>query len=512
MRGWKVSRIWCERVVLLVTTAGLWLGTATAGFAGGFEHPTNGTRALGRGGAFTAMANDLTALEYNPAGLLHNKGWHLMLSNNFTDFKLRFKQNSLVGDDLKPPETLPPTVSNKAGAFLLAPVFGVSTDIIHPDVRIAFGVYGPSAYGRSKFDPAGPQRYMLTEMDIMLVNYTLAVAWKPFDIWGLGLSLHWIDMMAGTMGMTVNGWLDSDDPNDIKWAPNNSSYDVHSKVKISDHFNFAATFGTWVRPIPRLRIGASLRFPFDEGFANNIDASGHASLSFTGSLTQSLYQQGLDTNGEEGLVAYNNSDKAVSKIPVTFHMKIPMVARLGIQYIHPLTEDEQLFDIELDVIWEGWSVLKQYRVDMDGYMMLTGEGVQGEANKQQFRPVIVPKNFRDTWSVRLGGDVRIVEWLQARLGAYYETGAIPVAYTNIDFASFDRVGLGTGLTFHWRWFDLSFAYSHIFQVDRVVSHERARVYTQFPMLSEAPLAEDKVNAGRYETSYDIYSLSLEAKF
>ncbi|MFH1529702.1 MAG: outer membrane protein transport protein [Pseudomonadota bacterium] len=498
MRRWTVA----------LATLTLWVGAAATAYAGGFEHPTNGTRALGRGGAFTAMANDLTALDYNPAGLLHNKGWHLMLSNNITDFKLKFTQTAL--DDDGAPTQLP-SVKNSAGPFLLAPVFGVSTDILHPDVRVALGVYGPSAYGRSTFNPDGPQRYMLTETDITIVYYTAAVAWQPFKQWGLGLSLHWIDMMAATMGMTVSGWLDTDAPDDIKYAPNNSSYDVHSRLKVSDHFNFAATLGTWVRPIQRLRIGASLRFPFDEGFANNIEATGDASLRFTGDMTQALYQQGLDTNGAEGLVAYHD-DKAVARIPVTFNMKLPMVARLGIQYIHPLTEDEQLFDIELDVVWEGWSVLEQYRVDMDGYMKLTGKGVQGEANEQHFRPVIVPKKFRDTWSVRLGGDVRIQEWLQARMGGYYETGAVPNAYTNVDFASFDRIGAAAGLTFHWRWFDLSFAYSHIFQMDRIVSHDTARVYTQFPMLSEDPLDEDKVNAGKYETSFDIYSLSLEAKF
>jgi long-subunit fatty acid transport protein len=493
-------------MVAQVALVALWLGAAAPAVAGGFEHPTNGTRALGRGGAFTAMANDLTAMDYNPAGLLHNKGWQIMLSNNFTDFKLKFTPTTAAGR-INP-------VENDAGPFLLAPVFGVSTDILHPDVRVALGVYGPSAYGRSTYpvdwdrldeEPgAFPHRYMLTETDIMLVYYTASVAWQPFDMWGVGLSLHWIDMMQGRIGMVTSGWMD-----DIQWSPANDSYDVRAQLDVSSHFNFAATLGTWVRPIDRLRIGASFRVGFDEGGSNNIDASGTMKLQFQGDFIQSLYISGKETG--EGIVPYSDSGKPVTNIPVTFNMTLPMVARLGIQYIHPFTDEEQLFDIELDVIWEGWSALQKYGVDLSGYMQVTGAGVV-KAEKMQFQPVDVPKNFQDTWSVRLGGDVRITKWLQARLGGYYETGAVPVAYTNIDFASFDRLGIGTGLTFHYRWFDLSFGYSHIFQKDRVVSIEDSKVYVQFPLLDQAPLDQHKVNAGKYETSYDIYSLSLEAKF
>ena len=484
-----------RRTVVAAAAAMLWLGATAAALAGGFEHPTNGTRALGRGGAFTAMANDLTALEYNPAGLLHNRGTHLMLSNNVTDFRMRFVPTGPDGAPL-------PAEANNAGPFLLAPVLGASTDIIHPDLRIALGVFGPSAYGRSSYDVRGAQRYMLTEMDVMIANYTVAVAWQPYKELGIGLSLHWIDMMQAKMGMVVNGsWLG------IEYT--NESYDVEANLSVSDHINFAGTLGAWAMPIDRLRLGASLRFPIDSGFATNLDAEGTVALEFQGTDIKNFYESGLEG---DGLALFNKDGDQTETLPVTFSMKLPMVARLGIQYIHPLTADEQLFDIELDVIWEGWSVLDHYSVDMAGYMKVIGKGVMGEGEELWFNSVRVPKKSRDTWSVRVGGDVRVAEWVQLRLGGYFETGSVPMAYTNIDFASFDRFGLGTGVTFHYRWFDLSFAWSHIFQQDRVVSREDAQVYIQFPVIDDTPLDEHKVNVGKFVTSFDIYSLSLEAKF
>jgi len=496
IKGWTVSRSGRAWTVAAAAAALLW-GAGVAR-AGGFEHPTNGTRALGRGGAFTAQADDLTALDYNPAGLLLGRGTHLMLSNNITDFRLKFTQTASDRGRMEP-------VKNTAGPFLLAPVFGISTDLLHPDIRVALGVYGPSAYGRSRYDPDGPQRYMLTETDIKMVFYTAAVAWQPMDEWGLGLSLHWIDMMSGRMSMVVNGsWQD------IEFA--DETYDVEASLDVADHFNFAATLGTWFRPAERLRFGASLRFPFDRGFGNNIDAAGTVDLDFQGDFIGRIYRSGISEN--EGLVSYTEEHRKTSELPVTFSLKLPMVARFGIQYIHPLLEDEQLFDVELDVVWEGWSLLEEYSVDMAGYMMLVSNDPNNvqDAEELWFNPVKVPKRYRDTWSVRLGGDFRAADWVRLRLGAYYETGAVPPAYTNIDFASFDRFGLGTGFTLRYRWMDLSFGYSHIFQQDRVVSWDEASVYTRFPVIEQEPLERHKINAGKYETSYDIYSLSLEAKF
>ena len=78
-----------------------------------------------------------------------------------------------------------------------------------------------------------------------------------------------------------------------------------------------------------------------------------------------------------------------------------------------------------------------------------------------------------------------LEWLSLRAGAYYETGAVPTAYTNVDFASFDRVGASGGLSVKWRWLTASLAYSHIFQAVRNVSVAETRVFENFALRADA---------------------------
>ena len=68
MRGWKLLS------VLLVL-----LFTASTSFAAGFRLPEAGAKAMGMGFAFTAQADDPSAIYFNPAGLTQLKGQNVMV-------------------------------------------------------------------------------------------------------------------------------------------------------------------------------------------------------------------------------------------------------------------------------------------------------------------------------------------------------------------------------------------------------------------------------------------------
>ena len=68
MRGWKMVS------VLLVL-----LFTASTSFAAGFRLPEAGAKAMGMGFAFTAQADDPSAIYFNPAGLTQLKGQNVMV-------------------------------------------------------------------------------------------------------------------------------------------------------------------------------------------------------------------------------------------------------------------------------------------------------------------------------------------------------------------------------------------------------------------------------------------------
>jgi len=165
--------------------------------------------------------------------------------------------------------------------------------------------------------------------------------------------------------------------------------------------------------------------------------------------------------------------------------------------------------VEIDVVYEAWSAIDTYDLDLEGEIKLYGgEPVQD---------ISIPKKWRDTLSVRLGGTyVAVPDVFDVSLGGYYEQGATPLNYTHLDFLSVDRIGLGAGFTYKTGSLELSLAYSHVFQETREVTETFAKVVQQRPV-AQCPdgcngFSGVPANAGKFESSVDIVSVGIEAGF
>jgi len=87
-----------RRLVTAFVTAFVAVVPASAA-AGGFEIPDNGTEALGRGAAFTAKADDGTALQYNIAGFARQRGTRLLVNTNLWVSDYSFARSGTYPDD-----------------------------------------------------------------------------------------------------------------------------------------------------------------------------------------------------------------------------------------------------------------------------------------------------------------------------------------------------------------------------------------------------------------------------
>src|SRR6185369_8597989 len=77
----------------------------TRAFAGGLEFPGTGTEPLGRGAAFTAKADDPTAVEYNVAGLARQRGTRLLFDANLVFSSFDFQRAGRYPDNPSNPVT-----------------------------------------------------------------------------------------------------------------------------------------------------------------------------------------------------------------------------------------------------------------------------------------------------------------------------------------------------------------------------------------------------------------------
>src|SRR5512134_3279234 len=71
----RIARGWAVLWILLMS--------ATSATAAGFRLPEAGAKAMGMGFAFTAQANDPSAIYFNPAGIVQLKGQNVMIGMTY---------------------------------------------------------------------------------------------------------------------------------------------------------------------------------------------------------------------------------------------------------------------------------------------------------------------------------------------------------------------------------------------------------------------------------------------
>ena len=131
----------------------------------------------------------------------------------------------------------------------------------------------------------------------------------------------------------------------------------------------------------------------------------------------------------------------------------------------------------------------------------------------------VRKNFRDTYSIRYGGDVEVwPENIAVRVGGFWQSSAFPQNYEtfNLDFPFGEQIGLGGGLTWHAADFlDVNAGYLHVFQLDVEVTEgiiQQQGLPWEDPSDGEEKDIGNTINNGTYEVSMNLFGVSLEGHF
>ena len=179
------------------------LGSSPA-FASGFFFGENGTRALAQGGAFAGQADDLSAIQHNPAGLAQQQGFGFLAAAGFARNDVTFLRKD-PGGALSGANT----ITNAPGPFLLpALTLGYGTPLLGRRFTVAAGVYAPPSVGKyvypepdytrenNKFVNTprkyAPERYGLIENNVILAYATLSLAYEVHPMFSVGVSLQYV--------------------------------------------------------------------------------------------------------------------------------------------------------------------------------------------------------------------------------------------------------------------------------------------------------------------------------
>jgi long-chain fatty acid transport protein len=467
-----------RRLLTTLCGAGLALAfTPTSAHAGGFEVPDQGARSVGRGGAYAVGAADLTALHYNPGKLASLGGTRVLYTHNLVFHNTTFQRATLSDAWGSNAGTSFERAENNHRLWARNGFGVVGSDFGLKNWMFAFGAYGPSAIGQHDYADYGPQSFMLTKMEVVVVYYSLAVAWQIPEKFGVGVTLQYVDMPRMRYALVA----DSTPTTTLDPIPDDASTQLITDLEMKDRVGFTALVGLWGRPHPRIELGLGGRV--------------------------------IPVNMRpEGSVSTDKTTLLADDVTARMEFQLPVQLRGGLRYIHPLRKDEdgkgvgERFDVEANLFWENWSQIDAYRIHFDGTI-----------NGQPIADQLIPKNWRDTFSVRLGGDYHLLDGhLTLRAGGYFETGASHPDFAHLDFPSFNRGGLGGGISGNIRGVALTLGYMHIFSQPQETTELSAKGFQVRP-LAGCPdrcngLSGVPANAGVFRSSIDILALSVDLHF
>ena len=478
--------------LLVATFAGAGLARAD----GGYYQGALGARATGRAGAFVARADDLTAVFYNPAGLADLKGTLIQIGDRLSYNGYGYTRTPTLDygkSSSSPPRVSFATVFNSKKVQGLEPMLGVASKLGLRDWGFALAAYAPPGNANESFPEGGGQRYMMVDRQAIILKYVASVAWKYGETFGVGATFEWIHVPRLDYSLIIDGT-----PSVRADNPVSSPLDILATTHGSSAFTPNAIFGTWFRPTRAWQFGAA-------GQVIPTKIVTHSSLDVK-PLSDQL--------GPVTLRRPSTGQRGINDVTVT--LPLPLLARLGGRYRY-FDGDRELFDLELDVEYETWSRVDNFTVATNG-LVATVASMDVDIND-----IVIPKHWRNTLSVKVGGDVTVVpeRWVM-RGGLFYETAVAPNAYANVDFPGGAMMGVGLGTSLLFGRAELAIGYQMRYMRDVSISEANGGVYQQVPgsqcaapytdttkcnanlMGRPAPVA----NAGIYQAVSHFLSLGL----
>ncbi len=477
--------------VASLAALGLLVAAAQPASAAGLYFSERGVRALARGGAFTAGADDASSITYNPAGLAF-AGRQFLVDGSYVQFEGQFQRRVDVSQS--DPNTGLPTGEtytrkydpvSASSPFLPIPTI-VYVDSLGADPKkwnFALGLWAPYAaiatYPEQLPDGSpSPQRYSLLSLEGSAMAVVGAYgAYSISDKVKLGGG---VEVLGGTFNTRVA--FSACVPDRFLCAPEQPDYDAVSQLEVGPIMAPSGTLGLIVQASETVRLGLSYHLPFWISSGATAAVRLPSAAAFTGAAQ----------DGDTGHVSF----------------ELPQVVRTGVE-VRPAKNTR----LELDYVFENWAAHDAITFTPDGVALT---GMQAFPERYELGALTLDRGFQNSHSVRAGLEQHLrasdKATVDARLGAMYETSAVPpsmLSVTTVDMNKF-TLALGAGVNVG-RW-TLDFLYAHIFADAVTVEPNEAGLYPVNPVSANPAPARVPVNAGEYQASANVFGLGLVYHF
>ncbi len=357
---------------------------SSSAFASGFALYENSPRGSAVAGAFAAIADDVSAVWYNPAGITQLEGTHVMAG--FTAYssngaKLKFANG----------------VSDRSDGYTIPTPYMYASHKINDKVWLGMGLFSPFGL-EAEYSPTWQGRYNTYYSGNLSTELNTNLVYKVCDTLsiGMGISLQQFEVEfkqkvnAGSIYI-MSGGLNTDD-----LYASLSTIDMDQKLFANEESAF--------------RYNLSLLYNINEKLSFGMNYRSEVDYTLKGEATYkdvpALFSSKIHNSNVSGDIT------------------LPMVIWTGIAY-----KVTPKLTLETDLVMTGWSSYDKLEFDLENSL-----GTQ-----------TINKDWDDAYSIRFGADYKVTDAFAIRAGYLYDESPIPSDTIDYAMPSMDRHMWTTGL-------------------------------------------------------------------
>jgi len=375
-------------------------------YAGNVDTLGIGAKATALGGAYSAYADDPSAVYYNPAALTQIKS--AMVSVGAHVVKPDMKVSGYTVDGISGGSAFRQGDQfNDSSRMFFVPHLGFSLPV-SDSVTAGMGIYAP--YGMDvrwpmTSDNPGACNSYHSWYRREVINP--AIAWKMHDRVSVGLGI--------ALGRSYTGG------EYLSYAPVLTGLHNRSiETDMEDDGNWSVNAGILLKPLKSLSLGLTYR--------------GKTETKFRGTTRVAGLSDGEDLTGT-GVLVYNTCVSSSTEIDS------PEQVQGGIRY-----QPHEALSLEMDMVWTRWSSITGYTVSFDRKFLdvpALGEYNSGRTSEYFAR------NWEDTTQFRFGLEWKINELLALRGSYFYDPSPIPDDTFDLQWPDGDKRTYALGIGLNW---------------------------------------------------------------
>ena len=374
-----------RRVARIIAIAAVSVSIPWSCFAAGFSIFEAGARALGMGGAFTAQADDPSAIFFNAAGIADLEGTRL-----YGGVSTIFTGTSFAGVDPDPGYG----AIGETGTMVFPPINAYVTWQFRDRLTAGFGIF--NAYGLGQYwndEATFPGRHISYHVDLKTFYFNPTIAWRAHDKIAIGGGVQAVYTM-----INLRQYSQRLDPN------GSGMLDVATvDLEGTSGLDWGGNLGVLAGPFSGFTIGAAYRSKVEA----NVTGDGtftqvpSGSPQFDAVVSTLLPQnQGIETT-----------------------VNLPWLLSIGGAY-----HFKEKWTVEVDFNYIGWSVFQELEFRFEDPDLYT----------------VRPQNYENVLSIRSGLQYELTAEWDLRGGYYYDPTPQPTKSMSPLLADSDRHGVTLG--------------------------------------------------------------------